>query len=137
MNKFLFFESHIYFFGSIALKSTLNMIMKLCIRISIPLLCLFRKLRERDASKFHAQLCIVMLLMLLVFVVGIRSTENEIACTLVSTMIQYFTLAAAFWMGAEAVLMYKKLIIVFGKTTVLFIALVSAISWGMYVLFQT
>ncbi len=71
-----------------------------------------------------------MLLMLLVFVAGIERTENRIACTVVSTMIQYFTLATAFWMGAEAVLMYKKLIIVFGRITNSFIAVISLISWG-------
>ncbi len=90
----------------------------------------YRKLRERDASKFHAQLSIAMILMLLVFVVGIRRTENLIACTAISTLIQYFTLASAFWMGAEAILMFKKLIIVFGRTTSLFIGLVSITSWG-------
>lgn len=89
-----------------------------------------RKLRERDASKFHAQLCIAILLMLLVFIVGIDRTENTIVCTTISALIQYFTLASAFWMGAEAVLMFKKLIIVFGRTTSLFIGLVSLICWG-------
>lgn len=89
-----------------------------------------RKLRGRDASKFHAQLCIALLLMLLVFVVGIRITENVVACTAISAFIQYFTLAAAFWMGAEAVLMFKKLIIVFGRTTKTFIIIISTICWG-------
>ena len=89
-----------------------------------------RKLRERDASKFHAQLCIAILLMLLVFVVGITRTENLIVCTAISSMIQYFTLASAAWMGAEAVLMFKKLIIVFGRTTKTFIVVISLICWG-------
>lgn len=91
---------------------------------------LYRKLRVRDASKFHVQLCIALLMMLLVFVVGIKRTEHTIACTAVSTLIQYFTLASVFWMGGEAILMFKKLIIVFGRTTRSFIVIISLICWG-------
>lgn len=90
----------------------------------------YRKLRSRDASNFHVQLCIAMLLMLLIFVVGIKRTENVIVCTAVSTLIQYFTLASALWMGAEAILMFKKLIIVFGRITRSFIVTISLICWG-------
>lgn len=68
--------------------------------------------------------------MLLVFVVGIQRTENLIVCTAISSLIQYFTLVSAFWMGGEAVLMFKKLIIVFGRTTKSFIVVVSLICWG-------
>ena len=91
-----------------------------------------RKLRKRDASKFNIQLCLAMFLMLLVFVVGVERTENTIGCTIASVLIQYFTLASVFWMGAEAVLMFKKLIIVFGRISTTFIVVVSVICWGMY-----
>lgn len=94
---------------------------------------LYRKLRSRDASKFHVQLSLALLLMLLVFVVGIKRTENTIVCTAISSLIQYFTLASACWMGGEAVLMFKKLIIVFGRTTRSFIVVVSLICWGKVV----
>ena len=73
-----------------------------------------------------------MLLMLLVFVAGVERTESTIGCTVASVLIQYFTLASAFWMGAEAVLMFKKLIIVFGRISTTFIVIVSLICWGMY-----
>ena len=89
-----------------------------------------RKLRKRDASKFHIQLCLAMFLMLLVFAVGVERTENNIGCTIASVLIQYFTLASVFWMGAEAVLMFKKLIIVFGRISTTFIAVISLICWG-------
>ena len=75
-----------------------------------------------------------MFLMLFVFVVGIDRTENEYACTAVSMLILYFTLASAFWMGAEAVLMFKKLIIVFGHTTNVFIGVISLICWCKFFL---
>ena len=91
---------------------------------------LFRKIRQRDASKFHTQLSIAMFFMLLFVLVGLDRTETEAGCTVMSLFIQYFTLAAVFWMGAEAVLMYKKLIIVFGKKiTVKYFVTVSLICW--------
>ena len=71
-----------------------------------------------------------MFLMLLVFVIGVERTENTIGCTIASVLIQYFTLASVFWMGAEAVLMFKKLIIVFGRISTTFIVITSLICWG-------
>ena len=91
------------------------------------LLC--RKLRRRDVTKFHLQLCLALLGMLVVFLVGIDRTEKEFVCTLMSLLIQYFTLAAVFWMGAEAVLMFQKLIIVFGTITIRHILIASLLSW--------
>ena len=70
-----------------------------------------------------------MFLMLLFVLVGLDRTETEIGCTVMSLFIQYFTLAAVLWMGAEALLMYKKLIIVFGKITVKYFVIVSLICW--------
>ena len=75
-------------------------------------------------------MCVAMLLMLLVFTVGVERTENSIGCTVSSVLIQYFTLASVFWMGAEAVLMFKKLIIVFGNVTTKFVVAISLICWG-------
>ena len=91
-----------------------------------------RKIRKRDASKFNFQLCLAMLLMLLVFISGVKETENVIGCTIVSVLIHYFTMASVFWMGAEAVLMFKKLIIVFGRISTTFIVVISLICWGMF-----
>ena len=73
-----------------------------------------------------------MLLMLLVFAVGVERTENSIGCTIASVLIQYFTLASVFWMGAEAVLMFKKLIIVFGRISNTFLVVISLICWGKW-----
>ena len=89
----------------------------------------YRKLRKRDASKFHAQLCIALFCMLLFFLVGIDRIENDVVCTIMSLTIQYFTMASVLWMGAEAVLMFQKLIIVFGRITTRYIVTVSLICW--------
>ena len=96
---------------------------------------LCRKLRKRDASKFHIQLSIALFGMLLFFLVGIDRTETEIGCTIMSLFIQYFTLASVCWMGAEAVLMFQKLIIVFGRITVRYIVIVSLVCWCKFLTF--
>lgn len=87
----------------------------------------------RDITKFHLQLCISLIAMLVVIPVGtdgINHTENEIACTFMSCVILYFTLSSVFWMGAEAVFMYKKLIVVFGSISIRFVIVVSSLCWG-------
>ena len=89
----------------------------------------YRKLRQRDASKFHIQLCIALLCMLIVFVVGIDKTKLYGGCLTVSVLIHYFALVSVMWMGAEAVLMFRKLVIVFGQTTTRFIVAVSLVCW--------
>ena len=88
-----------------------------------------RKMRQRDVTKFHFQLAIAMFCLLLIFMIGIERNENEIVCTAMSALIHYFTLATVFWMGAEAVLMFQKIIIVFGEITVKYFVTVSLICW--------
>ena len=88
-------------------------------------------MRERDASKIHVQLCLALLLMAVIYIVGIERTENEVVCTIMSTLFHYLALAAVFWMGAEAILMFKKLVIVFGSITKTFHIVLSLICWGM------
>ena len=73
-----------------------------------------------------------MLCMMLVFVTGIDKTDNHWGCVTVAALIHYFTLVTVLWMGAEAVLMFKKLIIVFGKITLKFIIMVSVVCWGKH-----
>ena len=86
-------------------------------------------MRKRDVTKIHFQLNIALFCLLLVFLVGIKRDENEIVCTAMSSLIHYFTLAAVFWMGAEAVLMFQKLIIVFGEYTVKYFVIMSLFCW--------
>ena len=91
---------------------------------------MFRAIRARDITKFHVQLCISLIAMLFVFLVGIERTEHEVACTFMSSVILYFALSSVFWMGAEAVFMYKQLVFVFGRLTFKFIFITSLFSWG-------
>ena len=70
--------------------------------------------------------------MFLVFVVGIERTYNRAGCITIGVLIHYFSLTAWMWMGAEALLMFQKLIIVFGQITYRYLLVVSIACWGKY-----
>ena len=90
----------------------------------------FRKLRERDASKYHVQLSLAMLAMYVVFASGVTTaTSNFGGCVFVSVLIHYFSLAVMMWIAAEALLMFQKLVIVFVQITTKFIVILSLVCW--------
>ena len=93
-----------------------------------------RKLRTRDASKLHVQLSLALLGMLLMFMIGINRTEAFESCVTVSVLIHYFTLVAVMWMGAEALLMFQKLVIVFIQITTRYLIILSLVCWCKYFL---
>ena len=92
-----------------------------------------RKLRQRDASKYHIQLCLAMLLSLIFFLIGIEPRGNAGLCIAMAGLIQYFILVSFMWMGAVALLMFQKLVIVFVNITTKFIVIISLICWGKYI----
>ena len=51
-------------------------------------------------------------------------------CVTVSVLVHYFMLVAVMWMGAEALLMFQKLVIVFVHITERFIVSVSIVCWS-------
>jgi G protein-coupled receptor 112 len=102
--------------------------------ITIITYVIFEKLRSRDIAKYHIQLCMALFAMLLVFVIGIDKLDPVGGCITVGVLIHYFTLVAWMWMGAEAVLMFQKIVIVFTSITWRFILIVSIICWAAPVL---
>ena len=66
----------------------------------------------------------------IVFVAGIDRTENRAGCITVGVLLHYLILVAWMWMGAEAVLLFQKLVIVFKKSTTIYIVVVSIVCWG-------
>ncbi len=70
-----------------------------------------------------------MLCMLAAFVGGIERTEVFEVCVAASSLLHYFTLVMVVWMGAEALLMFQKLIMVFTDTTTKYIVIVSLCCW--------
>lgn len=89
-------------------------------------------MRVRDASKYHVQLSIAIFFMLLVFVSGVDKTSRYESCVLVSVLVHYFALAAVMWMGAEAILMFHKLVFVFKRVTKRGIVITSTICWSKW-----
>ena len=68
--------------------------------------------------------------MLIVFVSGIdRGTSVYGGCVAVSVLIHYFTLVIWMWMGALAVHMYQKLVVVFVHITTRYIIIASIVCW--------
>ena len=72
-----------------------------------------------------------MLIISLAFVV--LSAESVPAlyggCVFVSLLVHYFALTSVLWMGAEALLMFQKLVIVFVQTTTKYIIILSIVCW--------
>ena len=51
-------------------------------------------------------------------------------CVTVSALVHYFTLVAVMWMGAEALFMFQKLVLVFTEITTKYVIIVSIVCWG-------
>ena len=94
-----------------------------------------RKIREKGISKYHIQLCFVLLCMFLLTLIlvslsGEKVTAIHGGCVSLSLLVHYFTLVAVMWMGAEALFMFQKIVIVFVQITAKFITIVSVICWS-------
>ena len=95
------------------------------------LCCLLpRKLRQRDVTKFHVHLAVSLTCMLVVFMAGIDRTENIAGCVTVGVLLHYFLLVSWMWMGAEALLLFQKLVLVFIKVTTKYLIIISIVCWG-------
>ena len=90
----------------------------------------FRDFRQKDVAKFHVQLAVSLMLMLIVFVAGIDRTENKAGCITVGVLLHYLILVVWMWMAAEAVLLFQKIVIVFKKSSTIYIVIVSIVCWG-------
>ena len=93
-----------------------------------------RNLREKEGAKHHVQLSVALLLMLLVslVLVALNSEATSVeygGCILVSIFVHYFALVAVMWMGAEALLVFQKVVVVFVRITTKYIVTVSLICW--------
>ena len=89
-----------------------------------------RPFRQKDVTKFHVQLALSMLFMLIIFIVGVERTENKAGCIVVGVLLHYFILVLWMWTAAEALLMFQKLVIVFTNVTWKYVIFVSIVCWG-------
>ena len=92
-------------------------------------LSIYRKFRDRDATKFHIQLSIAIFFALLVLLAGGDRTEVVGGCIAASVLIHYFNLVSILWMLAEALLMVQKLAFVFIQITKKVIIITSLLCW--------
>ena len=73
-------------------------------------------------------------MLIVAFVVVVFSAESLPflygGCVTMSVLVHYFTLVAAFLMGAEALLMFQKLVLVFSRVTTKLIVSVSIVCWS-------
>ena len=96
---------------------------------------MYRDIRKKDVTIFHIQLALSMLLMLLlnlihyIFNSELNSLLGQRICILYSFG-EYAILVVLMWMGAEGLLLFQKLVIVFKKTTTIYITIVSLVCWG-------
>ena len=91
--------------------------------------CIYRTLRDRDATKFHIQLSIAIFFTLLVFLAGVDKIEVVGGCIVASVLIHYFNLVSILWMLAEALLLVQKLAFVFIQITKRVIIITSLLCW--------
>ena len=94
------------------------------------ILSLCRPFRQKDVTKFHVQLALSMIFMLIVFIVGIEQTDDKTGCIVVGVLLHYFILVIWMWTAAEALLMFQKLVIVFTNVTWKYVIIISIICWS-------
>lgn len=88
---------------------------------------------------YHIQLCLSLFLMYTVALALVVTGSLDAAhilyggCIFVSITVHYFTLVAVMWMGAEALVMLQKVVIVFVRLTVTQLVIVSIICWSKLV----
>ena len=91
-----------------------------------------RKIREKDISKYHIQLCFALLCMFLLTLILVSLSAEKVTaihggCVSLSLLVHYFILVSVMWMGAEALLMFQKIVIIFVQITA---KCVSVICWS-------
>ena len=72
-----------------------------------------------------------MLVMTLVLVATSTEAVNLLygGCVFISIFVHYFALVAVMWMGAESLLMFQKVVIIFVNITTKYIIALSLICW--------
>ena len=73
-----------------------------------------------------------MLAMALVLVATSAQAVQDLlygGCLFISIFVHYFALVAVMWMGAEALLMLQKVVIIFVRITTKYIVILSLVCW--------
>ena len=89
----------------------------------------YRRLRQTEHGKLLINLSISLICVYVVFIVAGHVTSVEGLCGLVSALFQYFMLVFFGWTAAEAVILYHKLVKVFGKPLRHYVVKAALIVW--------
>ncbi|XP_067259389.1 adhesion G protein-coupled receptor E5 isoform X2 [Chanodichthys erythropterus] len=92
--------------------------------LGLSLVCLFlciltfRFCRSIQGTRnsIHLHLSVCLFIADLVFLCGISSTHNKVACSIVAGLLHYFFLSSFCWMLLEGVQLYRMLVLVFENT---------------------
>uniref|UniRef100_A0A3Q3WJC0 Uncharacterized protein n=1 Tax=Mola mola TaxID=94237 RepID=A0A3Q3WJC0_MOLML len=89
--------------------------------LSLSLICLlfciltFSLIRSIQSPRttIHLHLCISLFIAILIFLVCISHTENQVGCALVAGLLHFFYLAAFCWMCLEGIQLFRMVVLVF------------------------
>ena len=96
--------------------------------------CFFcRKLRHSEASQLLLNLSFGLLGLYITFILAIRGSSLTVGlCAVVGALVHYFLLVVFFAMGAEAVDLFMKLVIVLGPKIQKFVLKTFLVSWSEF-----
>jgi hypothetical protein len=114
------------------------MLALVALMLTIFALLTFSKLRRRRTTILRAQLCFSLVFLLLAYVghiivnhTGTLPQDIVPPCAVISTLTHYFTLTSLIWLGAEPLLMFRKLMFgeKLGDLSNFYFVSASATSW--------
>ena len=95
-----------------------------------------RKLRQGVHRQLLINLSIALTGLYVTFIISTFSMAIWQWCIIISALMQYFFLATFFWMTADAINLYRKLVQVFKPDIKNFVAITMATCWGKIFLIQ-
>ena len=141
---YVFFQLHVYTHNNVQCSSIQHRqpLAPYIVCVSFMLyfsICIHSKLRRRRTTILRTQLCVSLLVLLLAYaghiLINYTTTLPQdvgAPCTVVSVVTHYFTLTSLVWLGAETLLMFRKLVFDrrLGDVSNLYFVTVSATSWS-------
>lgn len=105
-------------------QDTFELVLITRVGLVLSLVCLFlciltfRFCRSIQGTRnsIHLHLCVCLFIADLVFLCGISSTHNRVACAIVAGLLHFFFLSAFCWMLLEGVQLYRMVVLVFHTT---------------------
>ncbi|XP_056310595.1 adhesion G protein-coupled receptor E5-like isoform X2 [Danio aesculapii] len=102
-------------FASVLITRVGLVLSLLCLFLCILTFCFCRSIQSTRNS-IHLNLSVCLFIADLVFLCGISSTHNQVACAIVAGLLHFFFLSAFCWMLLEGVQLYRMVVLVFHTT---------------------